>query len=261
MPATGDATVHAQVDAHCVAMSTTLARKERVGVYGAVLGESVAQQVTRISALRSRRLQLVYPGMVDFDINGVLKTWDPFYAAAKAAGDHAALPDPATPLTHADFDAVDVEVKLSTIQGGAVDQLLAAGVTPITPKPGGGLWYVDSLSGYNTDDTFRDFHKIRTADEVSIRLRTALEEEFVGKKSLDNSAAEIARLSNDELGQMVNGQLLRRVQPVTVAQGSSGKDYLVTAPVMLPDTTKFIYISVALQPVTVLAAQPATALA
>ncbi len=255
--ATGDATVHAQASTHCDAMSTTLARHERRFVGGAVLAESTAAQVTRMASLRSRRVQLIYPGLVDLDGNGAQKTYDPFYAAARVAGQHCALPDPATSLTHAPVGGMDVERKLSTIQGGDVDTLLAAGVSPITPKPGGGLWLVDSLSGYNTDDIFRDFHKIGAADEVARRSRAALEDAFTGKKSLENTSGDVQTLASATLQKLKDETVIRAFLPAQVAAGATPKDYLVTLPVMLPDTVKFIYISVALQPASTLKSLPA----
>ncbi len=257
VPATGDSTVHAQVQTHCEAMSTPAARKERTMVVGGTAGETPIAQVTRMGALRKSRSQLVYPGVSLFDENGTLTAYPPFHYAALVAGMHCGLPDPATSLTHQRVPIVDVERRLSTIAGGDLDRLLTAGVTPTAPAPGTGFWIVDSLSGYNTDESFRDFHKIRTADECARRLRVRLEDLFVGRKSLDGSPGDLADEANAELVDQVSEELLRAYQPVTVT-ARDARTFLVTAPVMLPDTVKFVLLTVALQsPNTLSTAAPA----
>lgn len=260
VPATGDASVHAQVQTHCDNMSTTLARKERVGIYGAVAGESVAAQITRIASLRNKRSQLVYPGFVGFDDGGNLKTWDPFYMAGLIGGINAVLPDAATSLTHQRVPIINVEKLLSTVQGSDVDQLLTAGVTPIARATATGFWVVDSLSGYNTDDIFRDFHKIRSIDDIAVRARTRLEDKYVGGKSLLNQANAIKRDADALLNEFKGIGLCRDFAPSTVEQPPGNlKTYVITLPVMPVDTTKFIYLTVALQPSSTLQALPAVA--
>jgi hypothetical protein len=258
VPATGDATVHAQVQTHCDSMSVPAARKERTCVTGGVLGENVATVTARMASLTSKRTQLVYPGIVDFDNAGVLRTWDPFYAAAKIAAMHVIQPDAATALIHQIVPVVDLEQVggkyLSTAPGSDVDSLLRANVTPLTPAPGGGVWVVDSLSGWTSDDTWRDFHKTRSADVVQQRLRTRLESLYVGKKSLNNTSAAITDSANGILQGLKDETLIRDFAGVTVQQGVDARTYNVTAPVLLADATKFIYITVALQPASLLTA-------
>lgn len=249
--ATGDATVHAQVLTHCNALSVPSARRERTTIAGGLPGEDVPTTVTRMTALRDKRAQLVYPGVTLFDVNGVATAYAPFVAAGYIAGKHAGLPDPATSLTHADVEILDVAKRLSQIPGGDVDVLLAAGVSPIAPTPGGGFWLVDSLSGYTADGSFRDLHKIRTADEVARRLRTVLEGKFVGGKTLNGTADAIRIAAVSELEDQLTEQLIRafvRDQVAAVANPADPRTYLVACPVMLPDTTKFILLTIALQP-------------
>lgn len=248
-PATGDATIHALVLAHANNMSTPQARKERTVVAGGVVAEAVATAAARMTGtLLDKRFQLVYPGMYEFDNAGELKLYDPFYAAAKVAGQHCSLEDPAFSLTHKTFPAIDMERKLSTIQGGDVDVLLAAGVTPIAPRAGGGFRIVDSLSGYRTDETFRDFHKIRSADYVAQYARTVLEGRFVGTKSLSGSIQSIQAVAEQVCSDLLAQEVIRASQTPVVTPGANTRSYNVSLPVMLVDTTKFIFVTVALQP-------------
>jgi len=248
VPATGDATIHAQALTHCQNMSLPNARKERVMVCGAVLGESTAQQVTRIGNLRSARAQLVYPGMQDYNANGVLTLYDPFYVAAKVAGMHCAIPDVATSLCHQQAPIVNVETLLSTIQGGAIDTLLYAGVTPIAPAPRSGFWIVDSLTGYNLDQTFRDLHKTRSADYVAQYARASLESQFVGSKLLTSTQNAIGQAANQIMSTLQGLQIVTQYKNAVVTQGQNVNSWAVGLPVMLVETNKFIFITVQLQP-------------
>lgn len=250
VPATGDATVHAQVAAHCDAMSTVQARRERTALVGAIAGETPAQQVTRVGTLRNKRVQFAYPGMSMFDSAGVLTAYGPFVTAGYTAGLHCALPDEATSLTHMRAPGiVDVERRLSLIQGGDIDTLLSAGITPVAPAPGGGFWYVDSLSTYIADLTWRDFHKVRSIDRVQSRLRLRLEAEYTGRKALTGTNAEMQRTADDELEDMRRIGLIRAFKPsIVVSDPTDVRTTFVTAPVVPVDTNKFIKLTVSLQP-------------
>jgi hypothetical protein len=249
VPAVGDSTVHAQVLTHCQNLSLPNARRERTAVVGGVLGETFAQAIARMTNLRSGRVQLAYPGLQDYNAAGALATYDPFYLAGKVAGMHCALPDPATSLLHKRVPIIGVEIQLSTIQGGAVDQLLQAGVTPVAPAPGGGYWIVDSLSGYNLpDQTFRDFHKTRSADFVAQYSRNQLETAFVGSKNLLGSQAAIQAKAVDVMSRLKRMQIIQQYKTAIVAQGPVPGSWTVQLPVMLIDANKFIFITVSLQP-------------
>jgi Phage tail sheath protein subtilisin-like domain len=255
VPMTGEATIHAQVQEHCQVMSNPNTRHERTCVVGGVKGETAAQQITRMASLRSARTQLVYPGMEQYNSKGELSIYDPFYRAAMVAGMHCALPDVATSLTHALTPEVGVETPLSTVQGGPVDQLLLAGVTPFVRAPRSGVWCVDSLSGNNEPSgVFRDFHKTRSADYVARYLRYALETKYVGGKSLNGTRESIQIQTSILLKELLANQIIRAFNEPTVELGppnspivTSGNSYNVTAPVMLVDTDKYIFITVALQ--------------
>lgn len=249
VPAIDSATIHALALAHANNMSLPLARKERTVVAGGLKAETPAVAAARMTgSLLDKRFQLVYPGIQEFDVNGNLTLYDPFYAAGKLAGLHCALADPAFSLAHKTFPTIDIERRLSTLQGSDVDTLLAAGVTPIAPKPGGGFWVVDSLSGYRTDSTFRDFHKIRSADFVAQYSRTILEQRFVGQKSLSGSIQSIQAVAAQILSDLQAQNVIRASQTPVVTPGANTSSYNVSLPVMLVDATKFIFVTVALQP-------------
>jgi hypothetical protein len=253
VPATGTVAIHALVEAHCINMSTSLARRERVGVYGGVWGESNATVIARIATMgASSRAELVAPGCIDFNISGALTNYDPFYCAAKLAGMWAGNPDVATSLIHQTFPCAGIERRLSTAPGSDVDTLLAAQVTPIAPQPGGGFWVVDSPSLYpGADQTYLEFHKQRSADYISQTLRSGLELRFVGGKSLNGSASSISAYAQVLLQGLQSSEIIRAWATPQITQGATPQSYLVQCPVMLVDAIKFILITIPLQPASI----------
>jgi hypothetical protein len=250
VPATGDATVHAQVIAHSDLMSAPQARQERTQVLGGLAAESVATVAARMTTLRNKRVQLVYPGVSLFDDTGTLIAYPPYVLAGFTAGRHAALPDVATSLVHSNLGSqvVDVEARLSTIPGGDLDVLLAAGVSPLGVDPSGGFRYVDSLSGYIADFSFRDFHKIRAADFSAVMLRTELENQFVGRKT-GGLTDEIRGAANAILDRLVlMGIIVGHQSADAIPDPVYPATTYVQAPIVLPDTSKFVLLTVALQP-------------
>lgn len=248
--ATGDGTVHAQVKAHCDLTSGPLARKERVAVHGGVLGETGTQAAARAAALAANRSQLIWPGGYLYDDFGVSTLYNPFVLAGGIAGEHAALVDQATSLVHSKLPwLVDVEKALSTVPGGELEVALTGGVTPINVADGGGIWVVDSLSTNMTVSQLADFHKIRTADAVAQFMRARLESKFVGTKSLNGTAQSIFNEATTGLDVLVRRELIRDAGVVDVQSDPlDPRTYLVNLPVVLPDTTKFVLITVALRP-------------
>lgn len=259
VPATGDATVHAQVKAHCDATSTVLARKERTAVQGGVLGETAVQAAARAAAIGANRSQLVWPGLYLYDDTGVSTLYAPYICAGLVAGMHAALPDQATSLVHAIVpQALDTEKVLSTVPGGELDVALAGGVTPFNAADGGGIWIVDSLSTNLSVPLLADFHKIRTADAVARGARRRLEDRFVGGKSLNGTAQSMANEATAYLDEIVRAELVRDRAPVQIEQDPADpRTFMVGLPVILPDTTKFVLITVALRPPQVTSATAA----
>lgn len=252
---TGEAAIHAKLLEHCQNMSAPTTRHERTAIIGGVKGESPATAIARLAALRSARVQPVYPEVTDFNSKGEVVIWDPFYVAAKVAGMHCALPDPATSLVHAKVPCIGVGVPLSTVQGGAVDQLLLAGFTTLTPAPGGGVWIVDSISASNeAAGTFRDFHKVRSADYVAQYVRRALETKYTGGKTLNGTRAAMGIDAANLLRELKAAKIIRDYKQPTVEPGpttgavvTSANSSNVSLPVMLVDTNKFIFITVSLQ--------------
>ena len=248
VPATGSASIHAQVQAHCDNLSQPLARHERTCVVGGEKGETTGQTLTRAGNIRDKRVKLVYPGGYDYSTAGQLTLYDPFYMAGKVAGMLCALPDVATSLTHQTIEIVAAERKLSTVQGSDIDQLLTGGVTPIAPSVNpGAYWIVDDLSTWVSTEYWRDFHKIRTADYVGQIMRSELEPKFVGGKILDGSTNKVQTAAEGVLAGLQIQGIIRAYEPVTVSY-IEPRTFLLSLPVMLPETLKFIPVQVALQP-------------
>lgn len=246
--ATSTASVHAQVQTHCNNMSAPLARHERTFLFGGETGESTGQTITRATNLKDKRGQIVYPGGYDYSTSGILTLYAPFYMAARVAGMHCAQSDVAVSLTHQDIEIVSPERKLSSVQGSDLDQLLTAGVTPIAPAiTPGSYWLTDDLSTWTSTEYFKDFHKIRTADYVGQEARAQLEPKFVGNKILDGTVNDVQVAAEQFLESLQLEGIIRAWEKPSVSYVEP-RTFLVSLPVMIPETLKFIPVQIALQP-------------
>lgn len=253
VPCTSEASVHAQVAAHCEAMSTPQAKHRRTAVYGGAKGETEEQQATRMGNLPYSRAQLVWPGIELPNSSGENQVYDPWVFACLIAGMHCATPDVATSLVHAYLPILGLEKELSSAAGGALETLLANNVTPATKAPGGGYWLVDDLSGYNlANGVYRDFIKQRTADAFAEGLEASVRS-FIGKKTLTSEAESIKARAASYAKSQVNRLIIAYQEP-TVNPGPSQAPYVtpensfeLVVPVQLMGTSKFIFIGVNLQ--------------
>lgn len=173
LAASGDANVHAVVLAHVNAMSGAGGKRERIGIVGGVAAETVAQAATRAANIGSQRVGLVFPGISDFDPNGVLTAYPPFYTAAAVAGVLAggAVNRAAT------FRLIGAQALEKSLTDAEVVTLLSGGVIPIQFAPGRGNRIVQSLSTWTADANYAhvELSVRRTADAVAASVRSNLE--------------------------------------------------------------------------------------
>ena len=114
---------------------------------------------------------------------------------------------------------------------------------------------MDSISTNNEASGFwRDVHKVRSADTVAKVLRTKLEAKFVGGKALNGTEERMELTAAQILAELQAAKIIRAYKQPTVEPGpatgaivTSANSTILSAPVMLVDTTKFIFIQVALQ--------------
>jgi hypothetical protein len=122
-------------------------------------------------------------------------------------------------------------------------------------RPGGRLSATSTRSRATVADlSFRDFHKIRTADYTARQLRSRLEAEYKGQKNTGNFIDRVRTSANAILNELVAREILVGHNPADAsADPATGTITYVQAPVVLPDTNKFILLTVALQPASALA--------
>ena len=179
---TGDAAIHASTLTHCVNASNVSGKRERIAILGGVAGESVATVKARVPALNSKRAALVWPGPKDLDRSGLLTTYPPFYMAATIAGQFAAQPSVADPLTRKPVGVLGIETIATPTE---LDDLVNAGVLAIEYVDGRGFRVVQSVSSWLGDTNYarREVSTARGVDYVSRSVREALDAALVGQKA------------------------------------------------------------------------------
>lgn len=148
-PLSGTPAVHAMADAHVVYMSE-VARKRRRCLVGPPLGTTAAAVQALPAGLNSDRTAMVWPGVYDYNDQGALTLYPPYYAAAMVAAMFAGS-NPGTAMTNKTLKVQGLEVAVRNPTD--TDDLLTAGVMPLEQTKQG-FKVVRSISTWLANNNF-----------------------------------------------------------------------------------------------------------
>lgn len=173
IPMTSSTTIQSAVHGHCLQMSGVTGKRERFGVYGGPTGQSVSAVKNLAASFNDKRAVVVWPGIKDYDDNGDLVTFAPFYLAATVGGILGAQPDVAQPLTNKPIPVRGLE---KTAKPNELDDLVSNGVFALKLDSARGYVVTQSLTTWSGDTKFvrREISTMRAADQVLINVRDAL---------------------------------------------------------------------------------------
>lgn len=204
-----------QQSLRAVVENCSAARKERIAVVGAAMGETTSQLVTRAAGLNHERMVLVAPGCVDSmgeAVGGGL-------CAAAVAGAIAGNTDPALPL--GGVQLYGLSGLESNYGDGDIDLLIRGGVTPLEMLAG--ACYVvrgvttRTTSGDAPDATWRELTTILVVDEVIPGIRDALRARFSRAKNTGQTRGAIRSQTVMELERRVAREIIDGYEDVTVS--------------------------------------------
>lgn len=181
VPMTANATKQAAAFAHAKSMSLPQNSSERLAIIGGNVGQTVSQAKTLAGAYNDKRAVVVWPGIKDYNSDGDLVTFPPYYLAAQIGGMLAGQTDQAEPMTNKPVSLYGLE----TIPSRAdIDNLLNGGVFTIKSDPNRGFLVVQSLTTWTGDLKFarREISTVRAADQTVRIVREAVVE-YIGSKS------------------------------------------------------------------------------
>ncbi len=130
----GDASIRAMVDAHCLYCTNTLS-KERRAVLGTGLATSDADAILAAKSLNSKRSSLVHIGHYQYNaVSGLLELRPAYMTAVLIAAGFAGM-DPGNAMSNKTLKVQGLERKL--LNPTDTDKLLLGGVLPIEDTPQG----------------------------------------------------------------------------------------------------------------------------
>jgi len=130
----GDASIRAMVDAHCLYCTNTL-RKERRAVLGTGLATSDADAILAAKSLNSKRSSLVHIGHYQYNaVSGLLELRPAYMTAVLIAAGFAGM-DPGNAMSNKTLKVQGLERKL--LNPTDTDKLLLGGVLPVEDTPQG----------------------------------------------------------------------------------------------------------------------------
>lgn len=186
VPLTGDKAIHAELIAHINELSGSMGRERRC-VLGGNIGETLLETIDRSKTAAFDRVQVVYGGFWDYDINNELTLYPPYILAAQHAGRAAYLED-GEPATHDVYRMAAPEYKL---ERNEITQLLQNGVLAfefVLGKTGTSQSYVRLVQDLTTDVLSTDtVHTERAtgalADSINKQIREELDDLLTGRKT------------------------------------------------------------------------------
>ena len=197
VPMTSSTTIQSAVHGHCLQMSGVTGKRERFGVYGGPTGQSVSAVKNLAASFNDKRAVVVWPGIKDYDDNGDLVTFAPFYLAATVGGILGAQPDVAQPLTNKPIPVRGLE---KTAKPNELDDLVSNGVFALKLDSARGYVVTQSLTTWSGDTKFirREISTMRAADQVLINVRNSLSD-LIGEKLSGGLESKIATITEKVL--------------------------------------------------------------
>jgi hypothetical protein len=190
VPLSGSGSIHAMNDSHCAYMSN-VARMERRGIVGTEAETTDETAILAAKALNSDRTSLVHLGYYDYDANGRLKLFAPYFMAALLAGAFSGV-NPGTALTNKSVKVRGLERKLRNPTD--TDRLINGGVLCVEDKPNG-YRVVKSITTWLTN---KNYNRVEVStgvalDFVSRNVRDALDPLRGSKGNPQTLAQAVAR--------------------------------------------------------------------
>lgn len=174
---------------HVIAMSQIKRRKNRQAIVS--LQDTFVNQQNAAANTASFRVGMTFENPMDVDTTGTIQTYQPWYAAVKAAamqaaGFYRAITNKQVNITGLKHEGGGFDPKNDSNQEDA----LKAGLMPIKPRRSGGWVWTSDQTTYGLDDNFvlNSLQAVYTADLVSVSTAELMEQAFVGQSTADVSA-------------------------------------------------------------------------
>lgn len=191
VPMTGDMSIHSEARAHADFQSKVMGREVFV-ICGGYKKETIEKTKSRAKTYNSDRVQLVYPGFYDREINGDLVLYPSYVTAAMHAGRAAFLEDGES----ATFDYYNIDSLEYELQPDQISELLTSGVAPFEFVLGKGNRLVQDITTHT--DTNKSLYTERSvrvlADSFNKELREKVEELIIGKGGTLTSVTSVKNL-------------------------------------------------------------------
>lgn len=185
VPLTDDKSIHAELSEHINICSGTMGR-ERRGVVGGAISETVNETLQRAHELNSSRIQVVHGGFYDVNTNGELELYPPYILAAQHAGRAVFLPEGES-ATH---DVYRMSAPEYQLEAGEITKLLQGGCLAFEYVLSGNsatASYVRLVRDITTDLINTDSVHVeratgQLADSLNKEIRKKLDKMLTGKR-------------------------------------------------------------------------------
>lgn len=181
--------IHAAAKSHVLKMSVPKLKRHRVAMLSQKSDYLEAE--AKAASLASFRCYLAFQDVDQVDSNGVIQTFQPWYAACVAAGMQAAGFYKSFTNKIANVISYRDPVGFDSGSPGDVEQALLAGLLTMQAASSGVKWISDqSTYGLDANFVYNSLQAVYAADILALDLADSFQNAFVGQSLADVSRAD-----------------------------------------------------------------------
>lgn len=235
------AAIDALLKSHCLEMSEPSLNKNRTCILSNNGTFAQSQQIAQ--SLASARCSLAFQQVTQVNSQGVITTFQPWYAAVVACGMQMGGFYKAIVNKYANLISIVDPSDYNSGDPGDTSEALSSGLLPLFTDVGGVKWVSDQTS-YTFDDNFvyNSIQCVYDSDLIAIDLKSSFTAAFVGQSLADVSAASASAFLTQKMAAYMQ---LKLIAPSNGAPlGFTGAKISIAAPTMTVSVN--IYLSSAI---------------
>jgi hypothetical protein len=188
-------------------MSTAKVKKHRIGF--ASINSNFAGAQAAAAQMSTFRIAMAFQQVNDLNSNGQIQTFQPWMAAAKAAGMQAAGFYKSIFNKSVNVSAVVDPSGFDEGVNSEMEEALLSNLLPLQTQPDGSITFVSDQTTYGIDDNFvyNSIQAVYVSDIMALDLAQSLKQAFVGASVADVTPGVAISFIKSKMAQYLNDKL------------------------------------------------------
>lgn len=200
--------VNAAVKTHCINMSTAKVKRHRIGLVSKK--DTFANAKASAQTMSSFRIAHLFQDVKDLNSNGQIETFQPWMAAAKAAGMQAAGFYKSIFNKAINMSGVANPSGFDDQSQSLSEDAISAGLVTIQRQEDGSFTFLSDQLTYGLDNNFvyNSIQAVYVADIIALSLAEALKKAFVGESVADVTPSVAVSFIKGKMAEFLDKKLI-----------------------------------------------------